>query len=146
MCYDQSKREIIIGDRANHRIITFSLDNLSANGRILAGGNNAGCSNNQFLRIEGIALDSSRQLYVVDLDCKRVIKFPADSNSATYGQIIASMNQPQAITIDRQTDDVYVADSGDHLVMKFTTNNPTGTVVAGNEIIFFVSTNTVLSI
>lgn len=138
MCYDRSQRAIIIGDRANYRIIQFSLDNLSANGTILAGGNNAGCSNNQFLRIEGVAIDSARQLYVIDFDCKRLMKFPANSNSATSGQVIASMNQPQAITIDQQTDDVYVADSGDHLVMKFTNSDSQGVIVAGNERIFFL--------
>lgn len=132
MFYDQSRKEIIIGDRNNHRIIKFSLDNLPVNGTIIAGGNNAGCSNNQFLRIESVALDSSRQLYVADIDCKRVMKFPVNSNSASNGQIIASMNQPQAITIDRRTDDVYVADSGDRLVMKFSSSNLTGVVVAGN--------------
>lgn len=134
MYYDRSRKELLVADSDNHRIIKFSLDNLSADGIVVAGDyNNGGCNLNQLGRPEGLALDSRRQLYVADTSCHRVTKFPADSNSTVYGEFITYMYQPQAIYIDHRMDDVYIGDSNDGIIMKFINGSTVGTVFAGIE-------------
>lgn len=131
MSYDRSKRVLIVSDTSNYRIIQFALDNLSGGGTILAGGNGQGCNLSQFKWIEGAVLDSSRQLFVIDSSCYRLMKFPADSNSTINGQVISTVNQPHAIAVDYQTDDIYVSDAGNNQILKFAKNSTTGVVAAG---------------
>lgn len=130
-----------MADRANYRVIKFSLDNPSADGIILAGENGDGCSLNQFVMIVGLVLNSVRQLYVIDSSCQRLVKFPANSNSTVYGELIAAMNMPTGITIDRQTDDIYVADTSNTFVKKFINGSTVGVIVAGMKIFVFSSSS-----
>jgi DNA-binding beta-propeller fold protein YncE len=98
---------------------------------VIAGGNGAGCDYNQFYNPVGIALDSTRQLYVADSACNQMLKFPANSSSATFGMFIASLGLPQGIYIDQSTDDLYVAVYGDNSIVKFANGSTTPMVVAG---------------
>jgi len=129
--YDQPNNVIIIGDLGNQRIIKFSLDSPHSNGIVIAGGNGGGCNTNQFYNPVGVALDSSRQLYVADSACGQILKFPSNSDSTTFGVFIASLNVPGGIFIDPLTDDLYVAAYGDNSVVKFANGSTTPVVVAG---------------
>jgi hypothetical protein len=129
--YDQPNNAIIIGDNDNHRVITFSLSNPSSGGTVIAGGNGGGCNTNQFYNTVGVALDSSRQLYVSDSGCSQILKFPSNSNSTTFGVLIAYLSLPEGIFIDPLTDDLYVAVYGANSVVKFANGSTTPVVVAG---------------
>ncbi|CAF1210210.1 unnamed protein product [Adineta steineri] len=86
--YDQPNNLIIVGDNGNSRVIQFHLNNPSSNGTVIAGGNGYSCTSlNQFHNTVGIALDSSRHLYVSDSGCSRILMFPPNSNSSTFGHI-----------------------------------------------------------
>jgi len=129
--YDQPNQFIIVGDRQNNRVIQFSVTNPGSDGTVIAGGNGGGCNYNQFYNPVGVALDSTRQLYVADSACNQMLKFPANSSSATFGMFIASFGLPQGIYIDQSTDDLYVAVYGDSSIVKFANGSTTPVVVAG---------------
>jgi DNA-binding beta-propeller fold protein YncE len=131
MYYDKPNKVIIVGDSNNHRVLKFSLDNPSSDGTVIAGGNGPGCKSNQFYNTVGVALDSSRQLYVTDSACGRLLKFSPNSNSTTFGVVISYLNLPQGIFIDPLTDDLYVAIYSDSSIAKFTNGSNTSVVVAG---------------
>jgi len=131
MHYDIPNKVIIVGDSGNHRVLKFSLDNPSSDGTVIAGGNGPGCESNQFQNTVGVALDSSRQLYVTDSSCGRLLKFSANSNSTTFGVIITRLNGPQGIFIDPLTDDLYVTVSYDNSIVKFPNDSNTSVIVAG---------------
>lgn len=129
--YDRPYKQIIVSDYSNHRILRFSLTNLSANGVVMAGGNSFGCSLNQFQSVYGVALDSLRQLYVADHMCDRIVRFPPNSSSATVGVLIASVVTPQGLFINPLTDDIYVSLDSPSVVMKIDRNSSTSVVFAG---------------
>ncbi len=131
MYYNKPNKVIIVGDSSNHRVLKFSLDNPSSDGTVIAGGNGPGCKSNQFYNTVGVALDSSRQLYVTDPACRRLLKFSPNSNSTTFGVVISHLNAPQGIFIDPLTDDLYVAVFGDNLIVKFPNGSDTSVIVAG---------------
>jgi len=134
MYYDRVNRKIIVGDKGNVRILRFSLDNPTAGGTIIAGGNGYGCNLNQFQDISGVALDSVHQLYVIDSSCNRLVKFSASSDSTEYGQLIVTLDYPTAISIDHRTDDIYIAlSSGNYSILKFTNNSQIGVTIAGGN-------------
>jgi len=131
MYYDKPNKVIIVGDSWNYRVLKFSLHNPSSDGTVIAGGNGRGCDSNQFGNTGGVALDSSRQLYVTDPACRRLQKFSPNSNSTTFGVVISHLNAPQGIFIDPLTDDLYVAVFGDNLIVKFPNGSDTSVIVAG---------------
>jgi len=129
--YDQSKKQIIVGDYENQRVIQFSLDNPLSDETVRAGGNGGGCNLNQFWTVVGVAVDSYGQLYVADIVCDQIVKFPPNSNSLTYGEQVASLNLPQGLFINPLTDDLYVAVFGLSAIVKFSINSTNGMIVAG---------------
>lgn len=129
--YDRPYRSLIVGDNGNASVLQFSLDNVSADGIVIAGGNDVGCGLDQFTFIVGVAMDSLRQLYVADSACFHILQFPPDSNSTTSGTVINTTYTPQGIFIDPLTDDLYVALHDFDSVVKFSRNSTTFVVVAG---------------
>lgn len=129
--YDQPNNVIIVGDRANNRVIQFSVTNPGSSGTVIAGGNGGGCTSTQFQNPVGIALDSTRQLYVSDSACNQIMKFPSNSNSMTSGVVILNISSPQGIFIDPSTNDLYISGYGDNSVVKIASGSTTLVVVAG---------------
>lgn len=115
----------------NYRVIKFSRTNPSTNGKVIAGGNGGGCGLKQFNSIYGVVVDSTGQLYTTDGACNRLIKFPHNSNSTVNGQVVATINVPKGIAVDRKTDDIYVSLSTQYVIMRFVQNSSVGVVVAG---------------
>lgn len=127
---------MIVGDNGNVRVMKVFLNNPSSVGMIIAGGNGVGCNLNQFKNIVGIAIDSFQQLYTSDSGCSRILRFPANSNSTTYGTVISSPSLPQGLFINPLTDDLYVAVYGEASILKFSKNSTQGIIVAGRLILF----------
>ncbi|CAF4184423.1 unnamed protein product, partial [Adineta steineri] len=91
MYYDGPNNMLIVADYGNKRILRFSLSNSPSVATVIAGGNGAGCSLNQFSGTVGVALDSSSRLYVADFGCNQVVRFPSSSNSTTSGTLLGSV-------------------------------------------------------
>lgn len=87
------------------------------------GDNGAGNALNQLNTPNGVYFDYlyTNSLYVADTGNNRVLKFPADSTSATYGTLVAGsssggsglnqLNAPRALTVDNNGN-VYISDAG----------------------------------
>lgn len=131
MFYDQSYKQIFVGDHGNQRVLRFSLGNSSANGTVVAGGNGGGCALNQFWSVTGLAMDSFRQLFLSDSGCSRILRFPPNSNSTSFATQLISISLPQGMSINPWTDELYVAVYGTSSIIKFGRNNSTSVVVAG---------------
>ncbi|CAF1086051.1 unnamed protein product [Adineta steineri] len=133
MYYDESNNMLIVSDYGNQRILQFSINYPPSVATIIAGGNGDGCNMNQFTVTIGVALDSSRQLYVGDSDCNRVIRFPANSNSTTSGTVVGSVAEPANLFINQLTGDIYVVSYGDNAIYKFVGGSGSPVVAAGGN-------------
>lgn len=131
MFYDQSYKQIFVGDHGNLRVVRFSLNNLTGNGTVVAGGNGGGCGLDRFWSVTGVAMDSFRQLYVSDSGCTRILRFPPNSNSTSLAIQLTSISGPQGMSINPWTDELYVAIHGTSSIIKFARNSTTAVVVAG---------------
>ncbi|CAF4200688.1 unnamed protein product, partial [Adineta steineri] len=133
MYYDESNNMLIVSDYGNNRILRVSINYPPSVATVIAGGNGAGCKMNQFKTTIGVALDSSRQLYVGDSDCSRTIRFPANSNWATSGTVVGSVRTPQNLFINPSTGDIYVVSYSKNAIYKFIGGSETAVVAAGDN-------------
>ncbi|CAF1401249.1 unnamed protein product [Adineta steineri] len=90
---------------------------------VAAGGNGNGNASNQLAGPNGVYYDYlyTHALYVADAGNHRVMKFPSDSTSATYGTVVAGgngagsganqLNNPRSILVDSQGT-LYISDGG----------------------------------
>jgi hypothetical protein len=70
----------------------------------------SGCPGGAFDTPSTLALDSDGNLYVVDLDPDRVIKFSLSGGSYAYHSILQSGRGAAAVGVDPSTNDVFVGD------------------------------------
>jgi sugar lactone lactonase YvrE len=117
--------------------------------------NNGGISANSLYIPEGIALDSSGNLYLADAANHRVLFYPSGSTTATrvYGQLGSfttnipdnggtsanSLNSPGGLALD-SSGNLYVADSGNSRVLFYPSGSTTATRVYGQLGSFTTST------
>jgi DNA-binding beta-propeller fold protein YncE len=98
-----------------------------------------GSGNGQFITLEGIAVDSSNNVYVVDRDNNNVQKFDSDGYYLTQwgneGTGNGQFDEPYGIAVD-SSNNVYVADTVNGRIEKFTSNGiyltQWGSVGSGN--------------
>jgi hypothetical protein len=129
--YDQPNNRIIVADLGNGRATQFSLANPSSGGTILAGGSSFGCNLNQLFNPAGVVLDSYGQLYVSDTACRRVLKFPPNSNSSSFGVLVANITDVEGLAINPLTGDLYAAGYVNNAIYLFAQNSTTCATVAG---------------
>ncbi|CAF0890466.1 unnamed protein product [Adineta steineri] len=109
---------------------------------IAAGGNGNGNALNQLSGPNGVYYDYlyTSSLYVTDTGNNRVMKFPSDSTSATYGTVVAGgngvgsganqFNNPRSILVDN-SGTLYIADASNNRVQRWLQNAASGTTIVG---------------
>ena len=116
-----------MADTGNHRIQVFS-----DVGTFLRKWGGEGSGEGELNGPSGLAIDSTRFVYVADAGNHRVQKF--DSNGAfigtwgTEGTGDGQFSSPQGVLLD-ESGFVYVVDTGNNRIQKFTTNGVNGGVI-----------------
>lgn len=100
-----------------------SVERFDQDGQLLGRWGSSGSGPGQFTSPEGIALDQSGNVYVVDYGNSRVQKFTSTGTFVrqwgTYGTDPGQFRDPFEIAVDG-TGNVYVADSSNDRIQKFT--------------------------
>jgi len=158
-----SNNNLYVADEGNSRVLFYPSGSTTATRVYGQGGsfttntqNEGGISANSLYLPNGVALDSSGNLYVADTFNNRVLFYPSGSTTATrvYGQggsfttnngneggISAnSLNDPNGLALDRGGD-LYVADFNNNRVLFYFSGSATAALVYGQLGSF--TTNTV---
>ena len=100
----------------------------------IAGGNGKGDRLNQFNGTPGIFIDDQNHvIYVADFDNHRVMEWKLDANVARIvaggngqGNRLDQLNQPTDVKVDRENNDLLIADHGNRRVMRWSrhSNSP----------------------
>jgi sugar lactone lactonase YvrE len=148
-----SSGNLYVADGSNDRVLFYPAGSTTATRVYGQGGsfttnigNKGGVSANSLSAPEGIALDSSGNLYVADQSNNRVLFYPAGSTTATqvYGQggsftsnalnngglSANSLNQPTGVALD-SGGDLYVADDSNNRVLFYPFGSTIATQVYG---------------
>jgi sugar lactone lactonase YvrE len=139
--YVDTSGNVYVADLLNHRVQKWAKG--ATSGITVAGGNGAGAAANQLNKPHGIFVDTSGNLYIADSKNHRIQKW---ESGATQGSTVAGgngigvsahdinvfdkLNNPQGVFV---TDDgnVYVADTGNNRIQKWTPGATSGIRVAG---------------
>jgi tripartite motif-containing protein 71 len=128
---DPTNGEVYVADTNNHRILVF---NANSAPRRNWGGN--GTANRQFALPQGVAVDpNSREVYVADTNNHRIQKFKPNGDfifgiwngkkwtgagdPPAANTLNSWFSSPVGIAVDPNNGDVYVADTNNHRIQKF---------------------------
>ncbi|MDI9358950.1 MAG: NHL repeat-containing protein [Phycisphaerales bacterium] len=140
---DRSSTELYIADVNDQSIKKFNMNTGAI--EILAGGMGAGTNLNQINNPAAVELDDDNNIYVVDENNARVIRFPYYSKKGSNGEIIAQgyindhenqLNAPASISVDSKDHYLFVCDYLNNQVLRFPTNGnykTQGTVILGRS-------------
>ncbi|CAF5097608.1 unnamed protein product, partial [Rotaria magnacalcarata] len=134
-----STSTLFVSDLYNYRIQRYTYNASSA--VTVAGGNGLGSGLNQINICHGIYVDVNGTVYFSDYSNNRVMK---ELNTSSTGVVIAGnngagnasnqFNGPMGIYIDVNNGSIlYVADSANHRIQKWTIGGTTGITVAGGN-------------
>jgi DNA-binding beta-propeller fold protein YncE len=109
---------IYVADEGNNRIQKFA-----SNGSFITEWGSYGTGDGQFAGPVGIAVDPSGYVYVADHNNNRIQKFDGNGNFigkwGSYGTGDGEFYIPTGVAVDSTGVNVYVTDSGNHRVQKF---------------------------
>ncbi|CAF4166274.1 unnamed protein product [Adineta steineri] len=140
LCINPSTGDIYVASYDDNAVYKFIGGSETA--VVAAGGNGDGNALNQFAGPNGVYYDYlyTNALYVTDTRNHRVMKFPPDSTSATYGIVVAGNNgvgnepnqlyRPRTILIDSQGT-LYISDGYNHRIQRWLQNASNGTTIVG---------------
>ena len=107
---DSNKNIFIAESSANNRVQKFD-----SNGNSVSKFGSSGSGDGQFNNINGIAVDTEDNVYVIDSSNGRVQKFDNNGNFllkfGTQGSGNGQLSGPSAIAVDPSTNNVYVSDT-----------------------------------
>lgn len=128
LALDEARSHLYVCDQFNNRVQRFQLG-VSLVGVTVAGGNGQGIAPNQLYRPFGLYLSRlDGTLYISDLYNNRVQKWAANATAGstiagyangTAGSRAFELNQPDGIVLDPTEKYVYIADSGNDRVQRF---------------------------
>jgi sugar lactone lactonase YvrE len=135
---------VYVSEPDANRVLRFAPGSQSA--AVLAGGTGSGSGLSQLAGPRGLALDAAGNLYVADTGNHRVLRFAAGSFSGSplAGVVVAGggaagfeldqLDAPRgvAVTGSGPTAVVWVADTGNHRVLRWAPGATSGVVVAGD--------------
>ena len=114
----------------------------TGNAVTVVGGNGQGSGSNQLNHQNGIALDSSGNIYVADAGNRRIQKWAPNATSGTTvaggngnGYSLNQLSDPSDVFVDA-SGNIYVSDGGYDDVRKFPSNSTSstnGTIIAGRN-------------
>ncbi|OGF14586.1 MAG: hypothetical protein A2W00_07300, partial [Candidatus Eisenbacteria bacterium RBG_16_71_46] len=120
--------DVYVVDSGNHRIQKFASDGPSS---YITNWGGLGTGDGKFNSPHGIAVNAANEIYVADLGNHRIQKFTsggtfllkwgANGGDGTPGGGSGAFNSPSAVAVDL-SGNVYVADTGNNRVQKFTAN------------------------
>jgi uncharacterized protein (TIGR03437 family) len=132
------KGDLAVSDGGNHRVLVFPAGSLAANGPAAAAvlGQSAfstsasGVGVNGIDQPAGLAFDSLGRLWVADSAANRVLEYPAMAATGTAAVRVIGGNRDDAprgsntlfrpLGVTPLGDNLYVADTGNHRVLRFT--------------------------
>ena len=139
--YVDTSGTIYVADLLNHRVQKWEKG--ATSGTTVAGGNGEGAAANQLNKPHGIFVDTSGNLYIADSENHRIQKWEPGATEGTTvaggnGQGIAShdinvfdkLNSPQGVFVT-DVGAIYVADTGNNRVQKWSPGAISGVRVAG---------------
>lgn len=85
------------------------------------------CPGGSFDNPSGVALDSEDNLYVVDLENERVLKFTHSGGPYAYASVLQSGKGAAAVAVDTSNDSVFVGDAPSHGSYHIVAYNSSGT-------------------
>ena len=120
---------LYVADGGNNRIQKFPPGSTeSTNGITVAGGNNWGTALNQLNAPNNVFVDGNGNIYVSEGNSSRILLFPPNSSSATYGTLLVGkygrgsapnqLSSPWGVFIDNNGN-LYVGDESNRRVQKF---------------------------
>jgi len=132
---------LYVSDLDNYRILAFpwSTTEGSPDGMTIVGRYGAGSALNQINYVYSMAIDRIREVFYLS-DCRnsRILKLNLTDNTLQLvvgtgitGSDNISLNLPLGITVDETIGSLYVTDSQNHRIQKFSFNSIQGITVAG---------------
>ena len=122
---DHKKQNLYYCDASKYRIQKYSLS--TGNITTVVGGMGTGPALNQISTCHYFYVDSNSNIFVSDYDNHRVLKFTSGS---AYGKVVAGdssaggdyyhLNSPTAIYVDETTSGIYIVDSGNSRLQRWT--------------------------
>ncbi len=118
VCVDASGN-LYVADANNYRIQKFLPGSTSLSlGVTVAGGNGQGSNANQLGNFIQVCVDGSGNIYVCDELNNRILEFPPNSTSQTYGSPVVNISDPISMFVTA-SGAIYVSDFEDHEVLLF---------------------------
>ncbi len=137
--YVDAAGNVYVADAGNNRIMKWAP--AASYGVLVAGGNGSGSGANQLHAPQNVKVDDSGNVYIPDGSNNRVQKWaPGASTGVTVagqsngngGSGLNQLNNPEDVFIDA-SGNVYVADGGNHRIMKWPPGASSGTLVAAGN-------------
>lgn len=113
LAVDSSGR-VFVPSAVSHGVLVFN-----SSGALQETVTCAGCAGGEFVEPISLALDAANNLYVVDVQGDRVVKFVKSGGSYAYAGILQSGQQAATVGVDPSTGSVFVGDypgAGYHIV------------------------------
>ena len=127
---DDDKQSIVIADFDNHRIVQWKIG--ASNGKVIVGGRGDGNRSDQLIGPIDVLIDKeTNSLFIADRDNRRVLRWPRRQGT-TQGEVIIDNINCCGLAMDHQRY-LYVSDTAQHEVRRYTIEDKNGIVVAGGN-------------
>ncbi|CAF0921761.1 unnamed protein product [Adineta ricciae] len=128
---------LYVADSDNCRVQRFLPG--STSGTTVVNGS-SGSALNQFGSLDGLNVDDSGNIFVLDAGNNRVVKWAPGASSGVVvagnngsGSGTSQLNSPYGIFLETNTSIVWIADTSNHRIVRWTPSATTGMVVCGSS-------------